>query len=242
MGRRVQTGPPSPPPPPLPYPTHGDAGPSLERVETAHRSGHRPRQAVIAFLLGCLLSGGLMWALSMRAEDDDHKSNVLRRVARLEAINGRLERDLQASRQRARAAERSADRARREAERARREAERASRQATRRADGARRHGNEVAVGWGGWDGLFDMTGTALEVSDGRASVVGAIEYLGGGACELGSVELTATFFVARRVVGRGSWSAPTLDEHVPTAVKASGPVSAAPRRAELLLSNAFCAD
>jgi outer membrane murein-binding lipoprotein Lpp len=189
----------------------------------------------VAFLLGCLVAGGVAWALTsnQRESHRDAIARLDRQVTGLEASNRELRDALEAARQRARAAERDAEEARRKAAR-----DRARREGRSNKAGAV---GKVAINWGGWDGLFEMTDAVVKASDGRAAVVGHLEYLGGGACDVGYIELTATFLDGEREVGSGSWSAPAIAVGEPVRVKASGDVSRAPDRARLLMSDARCA-
>jgi hypothetical protein len=222
-------------PPPPPPPSIGGHSPTPLESEVARTSRRRGWVVAVAFLLGCLVAGGVAWALTSNQRESDHDAiaRLDKQVAGLEAGNRELRDAVEAERQRARVAEREAEEARRKAA-----SDRARREGPSNKAGA---AGKVAINWGGWDGLFEMTDAAVKASGGRAAVVGHLEYLGGGACDVGYIELTAAFLDGKREVGSGTWSAPALAEREPVRVKASGDVSRAPDGARLVMSDARCA-
>jgi hypothetical protein len=100
---------------------------------------------------------------------------------------------------------------------------------------------DVALDWGGWDGLFAMAGKELRTAGDRAIVRGNISYLGGAPCAVGYVELATTFFADGRSVGTARWSAPGLTEGESVQVRASTDPDRVPNRAEVLMTDARCA-
>jgi hypothetical protein len=65
----------------------------------------------------------------------------------------------------------------------------------------------IAVDYGRWEGLFEISDTEIVPEFGLATVTGQFRYLGGGACsQLGVVELRGQFYSpSGRPIGKGLW-------------------------------------
>jgi hypothetical protein len=187
---------------------------------------------------GLLAGAALGWIVA--SVGDDSATGLRARVVELEAAQARLEATAVAARERAAAAEVEVDRLRAEAASLRSRSRASARGGRRgaRADGRRR---AVAIDWGGWDGLFSLTERELERAAGEASVRGRLRYTGGAPCAVGYVELAATFYARGHAVGSARWSASGLAEDEPASVTATARVLRAPRRVELLMTDARCA-
>jgi hypothetical protein len=78
-----------------------------------------------------------------------------------------------------------------------------------------------------------VTGATIDFSYGYASVLGQLEYLGGGDCDLDYVELRATFFNDKQISGTGLWNTTSLTEGSPVPIEVSGETDSTPDRAEM---------
>jgi hypothetical protein len=99
----------------------------------------------------------------------------------------------------------------------------------------------VKVNYGDWQGLFKIHGAQVVSSYGSPSVIGQFEYLGGGDCKLGYVEVGATFFNSKgKIVSTGLWNATTVPKgaRLPMEVLSTDEVPAT--RAELVVTDASC--
>jgi len=65
----------------------------------------------------------------------------------------------------------------------------------------------IAVDYGRWEGLFEITETEIVPEFGVATVTGQFSYLGGGDCsQLGVVELRGQFYSSSgQPIGKGLW-------------------------------------
>lgn len=65
----------------------------------------------------------------------------------------------------------------------------------------------IAVDYGRWEGLFEITQTEIVPEFGVATVTGQFSYLGGGDCsQLGVVELRGQFYSSSgQPIGKGLW-------------------------------------
>jgi hypothetical protein len=231
-----RTPPPPPPPPQIPQ-TESSRTPTGTKLPTRRIPW---REAAIAFLAGCV-AGAASALIIASGTDADDAAALRERVAQLEATQSDLAAEVIASEERADAAEAEAERARQRAARERREADRAGSEPARPSPARAGRRSVVAVDWGGFGGLFALSGTRLRATGDSATVRGEIRYLGGAPCAVGNVELTATFFAEGRQVGTARWSAPALAEDEPVVVRASAGVDRAPKRVELLMTDARCA-
>jgi hypothetical protein len=65
----------------------------------------------------------------------------------------------------------------------------------------------IAVDYGRWEGMFEISDTEIVPDFGLATVTGQFRYLGGTACsQLGVVELTGNFYGrSGKPIGKGLW-------------------------------------
>lgn len=65
----------------------------------------------------------------------------------------------------------------------------------------------IAVDYGRWEGLFEISETEIVPEFGLATVTGQFRYLGGGECsQLGVVELRGQFYSSSgQPIGKGNW-------------------------------------
>jgi hypothetical protein len=66
---------------------------------------------------------------------------------------------------------------------------------------------EIAVDYGRWEGMFEISGTEIVPDFGLATVTGEFRYLGGATCsQVGVVELRGRFYSpSGRPIGNGLW-------------------------------------
>jgi hypothetical protein len=81
----------------------------------------------------------------------------------------------------------------------------------------------------------------MDFGYGYATVLGQLEYLGGGDCKLGYVELNATFFNGRDLIGTGLWNTDTLTAGSPVPVEVSGETGTPADHADVVMTDASCA-
>jgi hypothetical protein len=99
----------------------------------------------------------------------------------------------------------------------------------------------VKVNYGDWKGLFKIHGAQVTSTYGTPSVIGQLEYLGGGDCPLGYVEVSGTFFNSGgKIVSTGLWNTTTRPKgaRLPMEVLSTDEVGAT--RAELVVTGASC--
>ena len=98
----------------------------------------------------------------------------------------------------------------------------------------------VKVDYGEWEGLFKIHGARVKSSFGTPSVIGQFEYLGGGDCDLGYVEVSGTFFNrSGKIVGTGLWNTETAPKGARLPMEVLGEGSGA-TRAEIVVTSASC--
>jgi hypothetical protein len=128
-----------------------------------------------------------------------------------------------------------------EAERAARASRQAEKRSKRAETAAQNVGPGINVDMAEWDGLFQLSSATLDFSYGYGSVIGQLEYLGGGDCKLGYVELNATFFSGGQIVGTGLWNTTSLTQGSPVPAEVSGEADSPPDRADVVMTGADCA-
>lgn len=99
----------------------------------------------------------------------------------------------------------------------------------------------VKVSYGEWEGLFKIHGARIRSSFGSPSVIGQFEYLGGGDCPLGFVNVEATFFDrSGTIVSTGLWNTDSVPEKVRLPMELSSIDEVAATRAEIVVTDASC--
>lgn len=99
----------------------------------------------------------------------------------------------------------------------------------------------VKVSYGEWEGLFRIHGARVVSSFGSPSVLAQFEYLGGGDCPLGYVEVNATFFGGGgEIVATGLWNTETAPKGTRLPMEISALEEVASSRAELVVTDASC--
>ena len=96
-----------------------------------------------------------------------------------------------------------------------------------------------------WADLFRISGAhVVNDFEGHALVRGQLTYLGGGSCELDYVAVQGTFFdSAGDVVGTGLWNEDGgMPENAGVPMEVSGDAERTVSRAELVVTDADCAD
>jgi hypothetical protein len=100
----------------------------------------------------------------------------------------------------------------------------------------------VSISYGQWAGLFKLTGAHI-VNDGYGdySVDGQFEYLGGGTCKLGYVEVSGTFFHDQTITdSSGLWNTETAPKGVRLPFNMGYSGQGSPTRAALVVTDARC--
>ena len=100
----------------------------------------------------------------------------------------------------------------------------------------------VKISYGQWAELFKIHGARMASQFGSPTVLGQFEYLGGGDCDLGLVNVEATFFDrSGKIVDTGLWNteAPPKGTRLPMSILAVDAKSAS--RAEIVVTQANCA-
>jgi hypothetical protein len=75
---------------------------------------------------------------------------------------------------------------------------------------------------------------------GYADIPGTIEYLGGSSCDLGYVEVDATFFFDGQIVGQGLWNTTHISAGHPIPLDVSGESTKKPVRVDVVMTAADC--
>jgi hypothetical protein len=94
------------------------------------------------------------------------------------------------------------------------------------------------VDYSEWSGLFRISGLTLKYDFGW-EVLGQIEYLGGGDCPLGYVEVEATYFSGNTIIDSDYTNFTSLPEGTPRVLEIFGPEQQ-PTRVQVTMAEASC--
>ena len=107
----------------------------------------------------------------------------------------------------------------------------------------------IAVDYGRWEGLFEISEMEIVPDLGIATVTGEFRYLGGGDCsQLGAVELRGQFYSpSGRPIGEGAWESiwatgegAEVPQREPLFLEFYGAVSEAPESARIRFTRVDC--
>jgi hypothetical protein len=106
----------------------------------------------------------------------------------------------------------------------------------------------IAVDYGRWDGMFDISDTEIVPDFGFATVTGQFRYLGGVGCQVGFVLLRGRFYNgAGQAIGQGTWESiwvtgngAEVPQREPLYLEFYGGVSEAPESARMRFTRVDC--
>jgi hypothetical protein len=106
----------------------------------------------------------------------------------------------------------------------------------------------IAVDYGRWDGMFEISDTEIVPDFGFATVTGQFRYLGGVACQVGFVLLRGRFYNASgHAIGQGTWESiwvtgngAEVPQREPLYLEFYGGVSEAPESARMRFARVDC--
>jgi hypothetical protein len=107
----------------------------------------------------------------------------------------------------------------------------------------------IAVDYGRWEGVFEISETEIVPEFGIATVTGQLRYLGGAACsQIGAVELSGQFYSpSGEPIGKGAWESvwvtgegAEVPQREPLFMEFYGEVSEAPESARIRFTRVDC--
>lgn len=112
----------------------------------------------------------------------------------------------------------------------------------------RRRRGPIAVDYGQWEGMFEISETEIVPDFGLATVTGEFRYLGGVGCQVGVVELRGRFYnAAGQTVGKGLWESiwatgngAEVPQREPLYLEFYGQASEAPDSARMRFTRVDC--